>query len=285
MISSLVGLFGSHWSPLLILDTDDGLAACPICRARMKEEAVFTHLDIHNKPETVAEAQAEQSRLTMLLQIFIGILIRARKSPSFNVVSRSRQPSKAMERLPQLNYSLLKDNALRKKMSELGLPNSGTRALLIRRHTEWINLVNANCDSRRPRTKRELLHELDIWDKTQGRQVCNNSNGGGNSSSVMDKDFDGAAWATSHDSDFQTLIARARSKTKPKAEDIATTEQSNGPAPEHSNGNEILPNHILLGSRITDDPDRVPQAQQDNMTSATRNRPVEVPLVDLEPES
>ena len=200
------------------------------------------------------------------------------------MVSRSRQPPKAMERLPQLNYSLLKDNALRKKMSELGLPNSGTRALLIRRHTEWINLVNANCDSRRPRIKRELLHELDIWDKTQGRQVYNISNGGGGSSSVMDKDFDGAAWATSHDSDFQNLIARARRKTKPKAEDIRTTEESNVPVPEHSNGNEILPNHILLASKITDDPDLVTQTQQDNMTSAARNRPVEVPFVDLEPE-
>ena len=250
----------------------------------MKEEAVFTHLDIHNKPEPVAQAQAEQSRLTILLRFYLSILIQVRKSPSFNVVPRSRQPPKAMERLPQLNYSLLKDNALRKKMSELGLPNSGPRALLIRRHTEWINLVNANCDSRSPRTKRELLHELDIWDKTQGRQVCNSSSGGGGSSSVMDKDFDGAAWATTHDNDFQNLIARARRKTKPKAEDIGTTDQSNVPAPEHSNGNEILPNHILLASKITDDPHGVPQAQQDNMTSATINRPVEVPIIDLEAE-
>lgn len=250
----------------------------------MKEEAVFTHLDIHNKPESVAQAQAEQSRLTILLQYPISILIEVRKSPSFNVVSRSRQPPKAMERLPQLNYSLLKDNALRKKMSELGLPNSGPRALLIRRHTEWINLVNANCDSRRPRTKRELLHELDIWDKTQGRQVCNSSNGGGDSSSVMDKDFDGAAWATSHDSDFQSLIARARRKTEPTTEETGTTDQSNVPAPEHGNGNKLLPNHDLLAPKITDDPDRVNQAQQENSASPPSNRPVEAPFINLEAE-
>ena len=79
MICSLVGSFGSHWSPVLILDTDDGLAACPICKARMKEEAVFTHLDIHNKPETVAQAEAEQSRLTILLHFFISILISGQK--------------------------------------------------------------------------------------------------------------------------------------------------------------------------------------------------------------
>ena len=250
----------------------------------MKEEAVFTHLDIHNKPEPFAQAQAEISRLTILLQLSVRILIQVRKSPSLNMVSRSRQPPKAMERLPQLNYSLLKDNALRKKLSELGLPSSGPRALLIRRHTEWINLVNANCDSRRPRTKRELLHELDIWDKTQGRQVGNSSNGGGGSSSVMDKDFDGAAWATSHDSDFQSLIARARKKTKPNTEDTGTADQSNNPAPEHSNSNELLPNHDLLASKVTDYPDPAPQARPEHTGSPPSNRSVEVPCLDLEAE-
>ena len=28
---------------------DDGLIACPICGARMKEEAVYPHLDVHNE--------------------------------------------------------------------------------------------------------------------------------------------------------------------------------------------------------------------------------------------
>jgi hypothetical protein len=30
------------------------------------------------------------------------------------------------------------------------------------RHTEWVNPWNANCDSRNPRTKRELSSELDV---------------------------------------------------------------------------------------------------------------------------
>ena len=109
---------------------------------------------------------------------------------------------------------MLKDNALRKKLSDLGIPNSGPRALLIRRHTEWINLVNANCDSPRPSSKRELLHELDVWDKTQGRQILEHSSGTSNTASVMNKGFDGAAWAATHNDDFHALIARARRKPK-----------------------------------------------------------------------
>lgn len=111
-----------------------------------------------------------------------------------------------MERLPQLNYSLLNDNALRKKLSGLGMPVNGSRGRLIRRHTEWVNLVNSNCDSMVPKDKRELLHELDLWERSQGRQAINNSSG----RSVMDKDFDGAGWALKHNDEFQKLIAKAK---------------------------------------------------------------------------
>ena len=120
-----------------------------------------------------------------------------------------------MERLPQLSYGLLKEQALRKKLSDLGIPNSGPKALLMKRHTEWVNLVNANCDSSRPRTKRELLNELDSWERSQGRNILNGL-AGNETNSVMRKDFDGAAWASSHGNDFQQLIAKARRKPPAK---------------------------------------------------------------------
>ncbi|CAD6584824.1 MAG: E3 ubiquitin-protein ligase rad18 [Alectoria sarmentosa] len=149
---------------------------------------------------------------------------KARQSPAqLNVIANSRRPSKASERLPQLNYSLLKDTALRKKLSELGIPNGGPKDLLIRRHTEWVNLVNANCDSSKPKTKRELVHELEAWDRTQGRQILSNCNEAGSASSVMSKSFDGAVWASNHGSNFQVLIAQARRKVNPKVESISST--------------------------------------------------------------
>lgn len=166
------------------------------------------------------------------------MLTLLRTSPHFNnSISNPPQLPKTIERLPQLNYSLLKENALRKKLSDIGIPSGGPRALLIRRHTEWVNLVNANCDSTRPRTKRELLYELDVWDKTQGRQILNSSTGGSSTSSVMHKDFDGVAWAASHDQDFQSLIAKARGKTIPKLEDTSSMDGPNVVVPGNTNGN------------------------------------------------
>ena len=101
---------------------------------------------------------------------------------------------------------------MRKKFRELGIPDWGPRQLLQRRHTEWINLWNANCDSKSPKTKRELLRELDIWERTQGGLATGSSLAERNA--VMAKDFDAAGWSASHDSDFKRLIANARKQTE-----------------------------------------------------------------------
>lgn len=161
-----------------------------------------------------------------------------------------------MERLPQLNYSLLKDTALRKKLSELGISNGGPKDLLIRRHTEWVNLVNANCDSPKPKTKRELVHELELWDRTQGRQILLNCSGAGSASSVMSKSFDGAAWASNHGNNFQALIAQARRKVKPKIDPTGTNNDNPGPVLDLNISNESLtrsPNCSSAGSVRSED--------------------------------
>lgn len=73
-------------------------------------------------------------------------------------------------------------------------------------------MVNANRDSSRPRTKREMLQELEIWDRTQGRQISKVPGELPNGNSIMSKEFDGSAWALSHDNDFRQLISNARRK-------------------------------------------------------------------------
>lgn len=141
--------------------------------------------------------------------------------------------SKPPDRLPQLSYSLLRDTALRKKLTELGIPSGGPRALLVRRHKEWVNLVNANSDSSSPRTKREMLHELSVWDRSQGRQISNHTEDSMGSVSVMEKDFDGTAWATSHDDEFQRLISQARKKVGNDADRDRETENQETTSQRH----------------------------------------------------
>ena len=73
-----------------------------------------------------------------------------------------------------------------------------------------MNLWNANCDSKTPKPKRDLLRELDIWERTQGG---NSTTPTDSASSVMRKDFDKPAWSANYDSDFKQLIANARKKS------------------------------------------------------------------------
>ncbi|KAI9724119.1 MAG: hypothetical protein M1812_000838 [Candelaria pacifica] len=202
--------------PVVILDDEedddyqpeDGLVPCPICQRRMKPEEVYPHLDrcegesntSHTKPDKPRQSPARKPTL--------------HRPPS----QLQKHPP---ERLPKLNYSLLKDTLIRKKFQELGIPAWGSKPLLIKRHTEWVNLWNANCDSSRPRTKREVLQDLDIWERSQGGHAPNTNGALNSGGSLMKKDFDGAGWAASHSEDFQQLIANARKKKSapsPKAE-------------------------------------------------------------------
>ena len=189
-------------------ELDDGLVACPGCGKRMKEEIVFTHLDqcasIGGGQETtpttngVYERQAPPPRSSIAY------------TPPDAVLT-----SKARDRLPTIAYSMLSDTALRKKLQALGISSQGPKSLLQKRHTEWVNLWNADCDSRNPKKKRDLLGELDVWERTQGRQILQGMNaaaGGGQGTGVMAKDFDGESWIKGNKSDFEDLVRRAREK-------------------------------------------------------------------------
>lgn len=184
----------------------DGLVACPMCNKRMKEQAVFSHLDRCDGPaKDGGSARSTRTQQSRPVTAPHPLQQRTSKGPAS---SRNTEP---LARLPQLNYSLLKDNALRKKLADLGIPQSGTRAQQIRRHTEWANLWNANVDSLRPRTKRELLLELDRWERSQTME-SGGIVGGSSGAQAMKKDFDGDGWAKNNKSHFDELIASARGK-------------------------------------------------------------------------
>ena len=196
----------SQTEPIEIDDTDgdddfepgsvpgDGLVDCPLgCGKRMKIQAVDPHLDR-------CEDEKKQGS-------------RANSRTPVNGIGSSRpitsQSIKPQEKTNELNYSLLTETKLRQKLNELGIPSWGSKSLMIKRHTEWVNLWNANCDSNHPRGKRELLQELDSWERTQGGKA---PTANGLASTVMRKEFDGAGWANRNKDEFSRLIADAKRK-------------------------------------------------------------------------
>ena len=191
-------------------EPDDGLVACPMCNKRMKEEAVFPHLDrCDGKPVK------ESPPLTKLPQPHIS-----QHPVKSQQGQRTASPAK---HLPHLNYSLLKDGPLKKKLQELGIPTWGNRQLLVRRHTQWVDIYNANSDSPRPKTERQLLKDLDVWERTQGGHAPGQGQTG--PVGVMRKDFDGEEWTGKHKDQFSDLIAQAKAKRQTAAPAEKKTEE------------------------------------------------------------
>lgn len=101
-----------------------------------------------------------------------------------------------------------------------------------RRHIEWLNIYNSNCDADENirKSKRQLLKELDEWEQTQGGRADSKE------SKIMRKDFDGSGYAKANKTDFDDLIARARQKRgTPKVQD-GPQENGAGKAGQRENG-------------------------------------------------
>lgn len=198
----------------------DGLVECPLgCGRRMKIEAVEPHLD---KCED-EKRQACKPRVGIASGPF-------GRTTDLSVNTKPRP----QERINELHYSGMKEQALTKKLKELGIPTWGSKQVMTNRHREWVNIWNANCDSNQPRSKTDLLRDLDIWERTQGGSAPAQNR---LTAGVMRKDFDGGAYSRKHQDDFSRLIADARRRkvssttTDPTQQDSATDNATNLPDP------------------------------------------------------
>ena len=211
------------------------MVACPICWQKMKLQEVDRHIATGSCPG------APQPQTQLQAPVLNGTSSRSSKA---NFLSSSRtkssQPAKPLAHLPALNYSMLKDKSLREKLADLNISIYGSRQLLEQRHKEWVTIWNANCDSAHPKTRAELLRDLDTWERTMSSAVRTTGFQAAQPQ-VKDKNFDGASWATSHDTSFKDLIAKAR-QTKKQAEQKARDASASEPASAvgKSNAEEVI---------------------------------------------
>ncbi|KAI1160503.1 DNA repair protein rad18 [Nemania serpens] len=222
------------------VEPNDGLVACPICLRRMKEHLVDRHIDTScpGEPQSDPPPPAQPPRRSPSKPTTIAKAFAPSTSTSTSTAfppPLSRKPQPPPDRLPALNYSMLRETQLRKELAYLSLSTSGNRSMLERRHREWVMIWNANCDSQRPRQRAELLRDLEVWERTFGSRApapgsrsagaANNNTG----AQIRDKDFDGAAWAAKHDGSFQDLIADARrTRAKTHAKPPAVVDEGEG---------------------------------------------------------
>lgn len=229
-------------------EPNDGLVACPCCHRRMKETAINAHLDrcIQGLPTSPSPP--------LLQPVSNGNV----STTTLSYAQRTKSPINAAQkdRLPTINYSLYTETSLRKKLKELGIPSHGSKELMRRRHIEWMNLWNANCDSLQPKAKSFLLKELDTWERTLGRQLEKGVTS--SSSGVMVKDFDRDSWAKSQKGEFDDLIRKAREQRN-----AMSKSKEQGQTPKS-------PGDILM----TDAPESVDAASTEPLTVTVDNEHV-----------
>ncbi|KAK9373173.1 uncharacterized protein V1513DRAFT_450046 [Lipomyces chichibuensis] len=185
-------------SSFIILDDDgnpDGLVPCPVCNVVMTPQEVQIHLD-----DCFKEQEAKESRANPSSSSKSNDHIRTLQSQPLSTKSK-----KPLQRLPKLQYDLFNDSKLRSKLVELGLPAYGTRVQLQQRHTEWVSLWNANADSNNPKTKKQLLRDLNDWESNLTKYAVQK---------VSANDL--ATWGRTHSNEFDDLIARAKKNVQKK---------------------------------------------------------------------
>ena len=187
-----------------------------------------------------------------------------------------RKQPRNLDRLPAVNYSMYKEQALRKKLADLGIPNQGPRQLLERRHKEWMTIWNANCDAANPRKRSELLHDLDVWERTQGGRAPVSGRVVQTAMAIKDKEFDGAAWATKHDDSFKDLIANARKSrldATRKAEEAAEEESQKKESNENTTNNDAMQQEDVVPASPEQEDSELPSGAGQPQTQFTQHQP------------
>ncbi|EXJ56134.1 hypothetical protein A1O7_09065 [Cladophialophora yegresii CBS 114405] len=217
----------------------DGLVECPCCGRRVKEALINSHLDrcIQGDSSTPVETGVSSSSPGPCSGR------PGQVAPPGTIAYSQRKPAPQTERLPFINYSLFSDAKLRQKLKELGIPNHGSKDLMRRRHTEWVNLWNANCDSTTPDSKRHLLRELKVWEDTLGRQLERPTTNAG----FMAKDFDRGTHVRAQKGNFDDLIRQAKERAKLNAtkrsedKDMTSAVEDETTTPETISDTQIKP--------------------------------------------
>ena len=168
---------------------------CPICARNFHESEINAHVD-----SCLANENHKSKQIT----------------------SKSKLKSSNTARLPALNYSLLNEKQLRQRLQDLNIPTYGNKLLLQKRYSEWLAIYNANIDTSHPRSRRDLLRDLETWERAQG-----NLN--------KKREFDADQWKEQHKSEFASLISQARKQ------------KANSSNNDDTNSNKENPIEILGG--------------------------------------
>ncbi|KAI0928009.1 hypothetical protein AcW1_005392 [Taiwanofungus camphoratus] len=155
-------------------ESSKALVECPVCQKQAPLQTINAHIDSNCRMFTgeASSRSAIPGPKGKQKQEWSKIL-GGGGAPSRKGKEKDRAKSETMdaEYLPKVSYHTLKDKKLAELLNEHELPVNGDRNALIRRHSKWVMLYNANIDRTLAdrKTVEQLRRDLKRWD-TEGRE-------------------------------------------------------------------------------------------------------------------
>lgn len=149
------------------------------------------------------------------------------------VVDKALDP--AAKRLVRPHYHGQREKDLRKLLKDAGLPVVGSRERMIERHTQWINLWNANLDASPSLRKStaQLRSQLREWESKVLDNATRTLPSAGEHPVASSSSSD--AWVTAHRDQFRELVRAARASAMRDRQQLQTASK-NAPLPPPTGG-------------------------------------------------
>jgi len=185
--------------------------SCPICSQPVRLNSVDAHIESACKSGIVTDNTSKPASKAAWASIFK------------NKGSSPEDAQIPINRLAKVSYGTLTLSALRKLLSEKGLPTTGDKDELIARHERWIAIFNANLDRANPKTIGELKMQLKEVEADANRLAPQ---------SVEDDE----EWTKRNHAQFKSLIEAARRK---KRAQVAAS-SSKGKEQSEDSGRDVI---------------------------------------------
>ncbi|KAJ7090341.1 hypothetical protein B0H15DRAFT_838224 [Mycena belliarum] len=171
--------------------TPETIVKCPVCNASLKFKEINGHMD--NNCEVKSSAPPSKSQKSQWSDLMRG-------APTSKGKGKEKMAESEGDRLPKVSYDTLKEKQLRDKLMAHGLPTTGERATLTRRHQRWTMMFNANLDksASKRQSKAELRNDLKKWEEQRKNK--------------KEKITVDESHLKTHDSEFRKLVSMARNR-------------------------------------------------------------------------
>eukprot|EP00079_Xenopus_tropicalis_P015973 XP_004914188.1 PREDICTED: E3 ubiquitin-protein ligase RAD18 isoform X1 [Xenopus tropicalis] len=174
---------------------------CPVCGVSIPEQYINKHLD--------------------------SCLTREEKKDSLrSSVNRRKSMAKVV-------YNLLSERDLKKKLKEVGLSTHGSKQQMIRRHQEFVQMYNAQCDSLNPSSASEIVCEIEKNEKIRSLLEANQEESGMTfKKEQTEEEIDEIhkQYRTKHKNEFQQLVDQVKGRWKRLSKTKVKMEPEDGPS-------------------------------------------------------